>query len=102
MKDFKCAACGGERREPGHLEHWFSGRLRMNFTPLTAKRVTFALHFGAPVKVNVCRDCGFVNMHADLEKLDEIMDGGETRCRKCRYILKGLKDPRCPECGEPI
>ena len=26
----------------------------------------------------------------------------ETRCRKCKYILKGLSEPRCPECGEPI
>lgn len=27
---------------------------------------------------------------------------GETRCRKCDYILRGLTDPRCPECGERI
>lgn len=27
---------------------------------------------------------------------------GETRCRKCKYILRGLSEPRCPECGEPI
>lgn len=26
----------------------------------------------------------------------------DIRCRKCRYILKGLREPRCPECGEPI
>jgi hypothetical protein len=25
-----------------------------------------------------------------------------TRCRKCGYILHGLSEPRCPECGEPI
>jgi hypothetical protein len=24
----------------------------------------------------------------------------ETRCRKCGYILRGITDPRCPECGE--
>lgn len=23
-------------------------------------------------------------------------------CLKCGYILKGLSEPRCPECGEPI
>lgn len=27
---------------------------------------------------------------------------GEPRCRKCRHILRGLTEPRCPECGEPI
>ena len=26
----------------------------------------------------------------------------ETRCRKCNYILRGLTEPRCPECGERI
>ena len=26
----------------------------------------------------------------------------ETRCRKCGYILQGLPEPRCPECGERI
>ena len=27
---------------------------------------------------------------------------GETHCRKCNYILRGLTEPRCPECGERI
>ena len=27
---------------------------------------------------------------------------GETRCRRCQYILRGLPEPRCPECGERI
>ena len=27
---------------------------------------------------------------------------GETRCRNCRYILRGITEPRCPECGERI
>ena len=26
----------------------------------------------------------------------------ETRCRKCRHILRGISEPRCPECGERI
>ncbi len=26
----------------------------------------------------------------------------ETRCRKCSHILRGLTEPRCPECGERI
>jgi hypothetical protein len=27
---------------------------------------------------------------------------GETLCRKCGYILRGISEPRCPECGERI
>ena len=26
----------------------------------------------------------------------------ETRCRKCGYILRGLPEPRCSECGTAI
>jgi hypothetical protein len=26
----------------------------------------------------------------------------ETRCRQCAYILRGIPEPRCPECGEKI
>lgn len=26
----------------------------------------------------------------------------ETRCRKCKHILRGVSEPRCPECGEAI
>ena len=27
---------------------------------------------------------------------------GHTRCGKCGYILKGLTEPRCSECGERL
>jgi hypothetical protein len=26
----------------------------------------------------------------------------ETRCRKCGYILRGIREPICSECGEKI
>ena len=26
----------------------------------------------------------------------------ENRCRRCGYILRGISEPRCPECGERI
>lgn len=26
----------------------------------------------------------------------------ECRCRRCGHILRGLSEPRCPECGERI
>ena len=30
------------------------------------------------------------------------VDSQHIRCLKCNYILKGLTEPRCPECGERI
>ena len=26
----------------------------------------------------------------------------KSRCRKCDYLLRGISEPRCPECGEQI
>ena len=26
----------------------------------------------------------------------------ETCCRRCGHILRGISEPRCPECGEHI
>lgn len=34
--------------------------------------------------------------------LGERRGDNETRCRKCHHILRGLSEPRCPECGEKI
>ena len=33
---------------------------------------------------------------------DPVEKNYETRCRKCQYILRGITEPRCPECGERI
>jgi hypothetical protein len=35
-------------------------------------------------------------------KLAHFARGPLTRCRKCGYILRGISEPRCPECGERI
>ncbi len=29
-------------------------------------------------------------------------EGNHTRCGRCGYILSGLQEPRCPECGVVI
>ena len=31
-----------------------------------------------------------------------VLSDGHIRCRKCHYILRGITEPRCPECGEGI
>ena len=38
-----------------------------------------------------------LHMLTPREKKDD-----HTRCGKCGYILKGLTEPRCSECGEKI
>jgi hypothetical protein len=37
-----------------------------------------------------------------LSWLERRRGDGETRCRRCGHILRGLSEPRCPECGERI
>ncbi len=53
--------------------------------------VAVAAQFVAPVA------CG-VLFYAWRTRRDFPRDG-LTRCGHCSYILKGLSEPRCPECG---
>lgn len=100
LKQFKCLGCGGDRGAPGNTvaEGW----TKMVFLPADAPKMSKWLSQGAQVTVVACRKCGLLQMYTDVEKVEEMTGEGETRCRKCRYILKGLSAPRCPECGEPI
>jgi hypothetical protein len=34
--------------------------------------------------------------------LGKYASDGELHCRRCHHILRGLSEPRCPECGEAI
>ena len=99
-REFACLACGHTSFEPGVIHA--QGVTRCTFVPLTASRWRRWLAQGIHVRVRVCRVCGFVHAYADVEELDEATGEGHTRCRRCRYILKGISEPRCPECGEPI
>ena len=45
--------------------------------------------------------CSLVTAIAYSIILKPISDG-ECRCRKCGYILKGISEPKCSECGEQI
>lgn len=44
---------------------------------------------------------GYLAEHARTTRADREA-ARETRCRKCGYILRGITEPRCPECGERI
>ena len=43
-----------------------------------------------------------VGVYAHLTKRYGPRLYGETRCRKCGDILRGISEPRCSECGERI
>jgi hypothetical protein len=46
--------------------------------------------------------CFLVGSHLIAVIIYRAGDASETRCRKCGYILRGISEPRCPECGERI
>lgn len=60
-----------------------------------SSHITYPRAFATVLSIAAC--VGWV-----LVTLTEAFSIGELRCRKCRYILKGLSEPRCPECGTPI
>jgi hypothetical protein len=43
-----------------------------------------------------------VALYVGLTRWTLPVPDGETRCRRCRYILRGISEPRCPECGERL
>jgi len=49
----------------------------------------------------------WVHNEADVPKARELIaaqdaEANPTRCSKCGYDLRGLSEPRCPECGTPF
>ena len=58
--------------------------------------VTILCWFFLPTIISV------VTYHNLLRRFGTRPRDGETHCRKCDYILRGLSEPRCPECGEQI
>lgn len=62
--------------------------------------ILFSLHFYPAlfaVALSAAACLGWVMVTRQYARGD-----GETRCRKCRYILRGLSEPVCPECGTRI
>lgn len=41
---------------------------------------------------------GMLTRRSDARRIFE----RETCCRRCGYVLRGISEPRCPECGERI
>ncbi|GMU24136.1 MAG: hypothetical protein AMXMBFR13_42130 [Phycisphaerae bacterium] len=55
----------------------------------------FSLSVAAVFPVAIYALLTHMSTSADIEL-------SETRCRRCGYILRGISEPRCPECGEKI
>lgn len=96
----KCLACASPRLEPGRVNT--KGVAAVVFTPDDASSWKRRFMLGVALKAVMCLDCGHVQLAGDPEALANLISGHHTRCRKCRHILRGLSQPRCPECGEPI
>lgn len=55
--------------------------------------------FGVMVGMGIlCRAAAQARRRA----LDAVDTQSADRCRKCGYLLYGLPEPRCPECGTPF
>jgi len=67
----------------------------IGLTPVAASRLAFNIYIVATVL------CG-VGTYGILTYGRRAATPLETRCRKCNYILRGISEPRCPECGERI
>lgn len=55
------------------------------------------MYMAISIMVTVCACIGWIMIN-----IQEMRRDGQTRCRKCGHILRGLTEPRCPECGTPI
>ncbi len=69
---------------------------RFGLPPEVARTVAYELVLGIPFTVIP------LYIYGRLTRRFGPKHDGETRCRKCGYILRGITEPRCPECGERI
>ena len=44
----------------------------------------------------------FVALYVAMRLTDHVVAVGQSFCWKCGYNLRGLAEPRCPECGIPF
>lgn len=76
-----------------------AGLLARRFLPAQSPPVVIAL---ATLAIVVSQAVGLAAYSALTRAYGPKGLGTETICRRCGYILRGITEPRCPECGEPI
>ena len=80
-------------------DYWFEAisplmtRLGKGIASNGVYMIGFAIEFTAPMVIALF----LFHRTALRPKAD-----GYTRCGKCTHILKGLTEPRCPECGDVL
>ena len=100
--------------------HWFWRSLITWFTVLTCALVGFLIYgqtvydvigfyyvdYNITVSILLVLAHGLIPMHIGIGVYHWLSaprwDGDHTRCGRCGYILSGLKEPRCSECGVAI
>lgn len=83
---------------PVHVELW--SRTILALTPWLgsagAALATCMIYFGTSTAI------ASVGTYSLLTRLGSRQFDQDLHCRRCAHILRGLSEPRCPECGEPI
>jgi hypothetical protein len=75
------------------LHNGLSGQLGDALEPFVGEVLSVPLaYFAPPIALAVV-------IYALLSERERRLRA-ETCCRKCDYILRGISEPRCPECGE--
>src|SRR4026209_494990 len=73
-------------------------RVLTSIAGIAREPIPVAIVFFVPCAVLVFSiDAALIRMFPSVHVLD-----CETRCCKCGYILRGITEPRCPECGERV
>ena len=111
---------GDRPRRPRRNRRWFVGAVTASASFVA---LTLAAHVGAQmlelhaadmsefvqiliallfyVSLFVLPVCAALAVYG-LLRVPNAISAGETYCGGCGYCLKGLAEPRCPECGRAI
>jgi sulfite exporter TauE/SafE len=80
-----------------HLERLLDRILPLLPLPMVSRVLAVGITY-VPLPLAVCL-LVYVRLMGRGKHADEPR---ETLCRQCGYILRGISEPRCPECGEAI
>jgi hypothetical protein len=88
----------------GHFTLLAAGELAKLVIPesLYASALANLLSLGIQAGSLALIPCGLAVLVLVVWLWPRLAPDGHTRCGNCGHILKGLTEPRCPECGQVI